>query len=295
MVFFRRYLLVLGFSAVFSGVGQWAVAESVTNNIEEVEVTADRVSEGYRAASNSTATPFNLSLMETPQSVSVVTRVQMDDFGLNTVNDVLRYTTGIVVEAVETDRTYYMARGFEVTNFQLDGVGVPLPYGVADGDFDTAIYDRVEVVRGANGLMAGAGDPSATVNMIRKRPTSSFGGNIKASAGSWDNYRLEADVSGPFSDGARGRMVLATQDSGSYLDRYGIEKNVAFGVAEFDLGERSWLRTGVSYQKSAADSPMWGALTLVFSDGSSAQWDESTSTSADWAFWDNEEIHYFAQ
>lgn len=61
---------------------------------------------------------------------------------------------------------------------------------------DTAIYDRVEVIRGATGLMTGAGNPSATVNMVRKRPTREFQASVKGSAGSWENGRGEMDVSG---------------------------------------------------------------------------------------------------
>jgi outer membrane receptor for ferric coprogen and ferric-rhodotorulic acid len=142
-----------------------------------VSVTGSRESgntEGtnaYTRGSANTSTRMDLSLRETPQSVSVMTRTQMDDFNLNDINAVLDNTPGVKVERVETDRFYYTSRGFDITNFQIDGVGIRLPDGNVSGGIDTAIYDRVEVVRGANGLMAGAGNPSATVNLIRKRPT----------------------------------------------------------------------------------------------------------------------------
>ncbi|MCT6980900.1 TonB-dependent receptor plug domain-containing protein, partial [Salmonella enterica subsp. enterica serovar Oranienburg] len=86
--------------------------------------------------------------------------------------------TGVNVERVETDRTYYSARGFDVTNFLVDGVGLPFANGQQEGDLDTALYQRVEVLRGANGLLSFTGNPSATINFVRKRPTADFQGSV---------------------------------------------------------------------------------------------------------------------
>src|SRR3954468_3247458 len=100
----------------------------------------------YTLRAGSGATGLRLSPRETPQSVSVVTRGLMDDFKLNSVNAALEASNGVVVEKVETDRTYYTARGFDIVNFQLDGIGLPFVYGLVDGDIDTATYERVEVI-----------------------------------------------------------------------------------------------------------------------------------------------------
>lgn len=123
----------------------------------------------YTTGAMSTATRLNLSIKETPQSVSVVTRQQMDDFNLNTLTEALRQTTGVVVQHYDSDRPAYSARGYGITNFQVDGM--LNTFGYMKSDADTIIYDRIEVVRGATGLTTGAGDPSATINMVRKRPT----------------------------------------------------------------------------------------------------------------------------
>jgi hypothetical protein len=88
----------------------------------------------YATGSASTATRFELPLRGTPQSVSVVTRTQMDDFGITDINDALEATPGVNVEKIETDRTYYTARGFDVTNFQVDGIGMPFVYGNVSGN-----------------------------------------------------------------------------------------------------------------------------------------------------------------
>ena len=253
--------------------------------------------DSYKAAPSSAATKLELTPRQTPQSISTITGAQLRDFKLNSVNDALKYTTGIQVQEVETDRTYYSARGFDITNFQYDGIGVPFVYGNVEGDLDTAIFERVEVIRGANGLMSGTGNPSATINFVRKRPTLAPKARVDLTAGSWDKRRFDVDVSGALTDSGnvRGRAVYAHENKNSYLDRYSREKNIFHGVVEVDLADSTLFTLGHTLQKSDADSPMWGALPLNFSDGSATDYSRSTSTSADWAYWDVQENRSFAE
>lgn len=271
-----------------------AIAAESDERIENVEVLGEQV-DSYLVGEMDTATGLGLSSLETPQSVSAISRGQMDDFGLNNLNDALESTTGVQVERVETDRTYYTARGFDITNFQVDGVGLPAAYGNTNGTIDTAIYDRVEVVRGASGLMSGAGNPSATVNLVRKRPTDDFQLSLGATAGSWGQKRLDADVGGTIADGLRGRFVAIGDQGDSYLDNYSDDTSVVYGVVDKDLGESTRLTVGAGYHSSKADSPMWGALPLTYSDGSPTDYDVSASTAADWAYWDTTKSSVFAE
>lgn len=270
-----------------------AVLDSVTVLGEQPAAERD----SYQSRPSSAATRLDLTPRETPQSISTLTHAQLDDFRLNSVNDALKNATGVQVEEVETDRTYYMARGFDITNFQYDGIGVPFVYGNVEGDLDTALFERVEVVRGANGLMSGTGNPSATVNFVRKRPTADPRASIDLSAGSWDMRRIETDVSVALTErgNLRGRVVYANEKRNSYLDRYAREKNLFHGVVEADLGENTLFTLGHSLNKSNANSPMWGALPLSFADGSPTRYDRSTSTSSDWAYWDVEDNRTFAE
>ena len=253
--------------------------------------------DSYKAAPSSAATKLELSPRQTPQSISTISGAQLQDFKLSSVNDALKYTTGIQVQEVETDRTYYSARGFDITNFQYDGIGVPFVYGNVEGDLDTAIFERVEVIRGANGLMSGTGNPSATINFVRKRPTLAPLARVDLTAGSWDKRRIDVDVAGALTDSGnvRGRMVYANENKNAYLDRYSREKNIFHGVVEVDLADSTLFILGHTLQKSDADSPLWGALPLNFSDGSATDYSRSTSTSADWAYWDVQENRSFAE
>ena len=277
-----------------------AADESQVSSVVVTATSDEGVTEGsgsYTPASTSTATKLPLTLRETPQSVTVVTKQKMDDFNQTSINEVLGGVAGVTVEKIETDRTYYTSRGFDITNFQVDGLGLPMANGNVNGELDTAIYDRVEVIRGATGLMTGAGNPSATVNMVRKRPTREFQTEVKGSAGSWENGRGELDVSGSLVDSERlrGRTVVVKQNKESYLDRYASDKTVVYGVVEGDVTDNTLLTLGYSLQQNDSDSPMWGALPLYYTDGSPTDYDVSTSTSADWSYWNVDNRRAFAE
>jgi outer-membrane receptor for ferric coprogen and ferric-rhodotorulic acid len=291
--------LTLGVAAALvplTGLAAPPTAAVAAVDLDRVVVEGERESE-YAAGESTSGTGLALTPRETPQSVSVVGRAQMDDFGLDTINEALDATTGINVERVETGRTYYTARGFDITNFQRDGLGIPLPYGIQNGDVDTAMFERIEVLRGANGLMSGTGNPSATINFVRKRPTAALDGGVRATAGSRDRRRVEGDVSGPLAAGGaiRGRVVGAWEQGDSHLDRHALEKYLVYGVVEADLGEATVLTVGASRQRNRADSPLWGALPLYYSDGSPTDYDRGTSTAADWAYWITDDTRGFAE
>lgn len=252
-----------------------------------IEEMASEQTESYTVKRSTTATKLNSTLKETPQSISVITRQQLDDFRILSVNDALSYATGIKVEQFETDRTEYTARGLNITSFQIDGLNSPISFsGTNYGDLDIAVYDRIEVLRGANGLLAGTGNPSATINFLRKRPTKDFQAKVDVSAGSWDNRRLDADVSSTLNvDGTvRGRLVAANQHRNSYLDRYSTERNVVYGVLEADLTENTNVTIGHTYQKNDSSGNNFGSLPLLYTDGTKRDYKVSDSPATDWAY-----------
>ncbi len=274
-----------------------APADGADTQMQTITVTGSSDKDAYTAPATKSANKLDLSLRETPQSVSVVTRAMMDDFKLDNINQVLANTTGVTVERVETSRTYYTARGFDIVNFQYDGVGLPSTSGNIAGDLDTALYERVDVVRGANGLMASTGNPSATVNFIRKRPTATTQASASVTVGSWDHYRAEGDISAKLNESGTvaGRVVLVHDEANSYLDRYSPKKNVAYAVVDAHLSNDTLLTVGHTYETSHNKSPMWGALPLYYTDGSPTNYDVSTSTSANWGYWNIDTNTSFAE
>lgn len=163
----------------------------------------------YNVKNSSSATKLNIEAKETPQTINVVTRQQIEDFGLTSTRDVLNNTPGVTVTNQETERTTYMARGFEISNILTDGVGFPLSgYNYNNTNPDTYFYDRVEVVKGADSLTNAFGDPSATINNIRKRPTQEFQASGGISYGSWDTQRYEVTYLAQFYQVEKSVVVL---------------------------------------------------------------------------------------
>jgi outer membrane receptor for ferric coprogen and ferric-rhodotorulic acid len=260
--------------------------------LEAVLVTAkraDRISKG--------ATGLDLDIKDTPQSISVVTSELMDTFGADNLNDALRLATGINVEQWETNRTNYMARGFDIKNTQVDGIGLPNDWGIVTGAMDSFGYEKVEVIRGANGLLTGVGNASGTLNYVRKRPTNDARGSIELTGGSYDRMRIEADYSTPFVESGAwaGRLVVASEEANSYLRGKSDDRTFIYGVIDGQIGERSTLTAGYSYQVAHTDGNMWGALTFSADDGSQLEFSRDASTTLDWTFWDNEYHNAFAE
>jgi outer membrane receptor for ferric coprogen and ferric-rhodotorulic acid len=265
-----------------------AGSEARDKQANDILVTAAKLKQAQLNESAS-ATGLDLTLRETPQSVSVIDRQRIEDFALTSIADVLDQAVGVNVNRNETDRTDYTSRGFDVTNRQVDGIGVALQGGVQFGDLDTVLYERVDIIRGANAIMTGVGNPSATINYLRKRPTEGFQANASAYGGSFDMWRLEGDVSGPLNAAGtiRARIIGAHEERASYLDYNHTNRDVGGALLSVDLTPDLTATAGYSHQDNRARGNIWGALPLVFSDGTRIPYKRSASTAQPWTYWDN--------
>jgi outer-membrane receptor for ferric coprogen and ferric-rhodotorulic acid len=268
--------------------GQATTADTTANTrattLEEVLVVAQRANRTSTGATN-----LNLEIKDTPQSISVVNQEQMDQFGADNINDALKMATGIQVEEVSTNSTQFLSRGFEIKNTQIDGVGLPNGWGIVTNAMDSYGFDKIEVIRGANGLLTGVGNAAGTINYVRKRPTNEAQGQIGVTFGSFDRRRVEADYSTPFNESGTwaGRAVVAREESDSWLRDFQSERTYAYGVVDGQIGENGAVAVGYSYQKVNTDNNMWGALTFSGNDGSQLEFPRSTSTTQDWTYWNS--------
>ena len=259
---------------------------------------ADNDEQDYSVKSTTAGTKMMMTQRDIPQSVSIVSEQRMEDQQLQTLGDVMDSTLGISKSQADSDRVSYFSRGFQIDNYMVDGIPTWFEsrWNLGDALTDMALYERVEVVRGANGLMTGTGNPSASINMIRKHATSrEFKGNVSAEYGNWNKQRYVMDLQSPLTDdgNVRGRIVAGYQDNDSWLDRYHNEKNFFSGIIDADLGETTSLAAGYEYQKIRVDSPTWGGLPRWNTDGSKNSYDRARSTAPDWAYNDKESNKVF--
>lgn len=240
---------------------------------------------------NAAATGLDLTPRETPQSITIITREQIDDQAASTVADVLEYTTGLSVKRVDRGRNLLSARGFDITAFQLDG----LPFATGNVGLEetsTAIYDRVEVIRGATGLLQGAGEPSASINMVRKKADArEFTGEVTLEGGSWNHVSGMVDIGAPLTaDGSvRARFVAEAYSQDAFVDLESSKGLTLYGTIAADLGPGTRVSIGASYQRDQRDGVMWAQLPYWHADGTRADWSRKRTTGADWNEWDTTE------
>lgn len=245
-----------------------------------------------------TATGLGLSVQETPQSVSIVTAQRILDQNLISVKDVIENGIGVAVNETDDVRNSFFARGFEIQNTQIDGVPTAWALGGDRGETlaDLSIYERVEIVRGATGLLSGVGDPSASINLVRKHADrTEWAGYANAAYGSWDTWRLSGDVGGAVtSDGRlRVRGVARYEEGNAFTDYYSNKKLVLYGTIEADVTDDTLLRVGFSHQRNNPTGVFWGSLPTFYSDGTIAEWRRSKTTAQPWTTWKTTNQNFF--
>ncbi|MDF2796580.1 MAG: TonB-dependent siderophore receptor [Pseudomonas orientalis] len=236
------------------------------------------------------------TLRHTPQSVSVLTRQRLDDQNITNLTTLMEQTPGVVVDYTDSERVTYYSRGYQIDAIQYDGATVV--QGSGGGSFiqsDSAIIDRAEILRGATGMLRGAGNPSGTVNLVRKRPTRDFQASGTVTAGSWDSQRYVADLSGALTENGaiRGRVIAVHDDKDSFQDSRMERKNVFYGVLAADLSDSTTVTTGIEYTDLDATGS-WGGLPANF-DGKPLNLSRSTYLGADWNRWNRRNLQTFAE
>ena len=258
---------------------------------QSIVVTGQRTEEtsSYTGQEASIAIDLPLTLRETPQTVTVVTRQLLDDQQIETIDDVLATTPGVTSYSNDNaGRTNYRARGFEITNYRIDGMQVDGQSSLTSGGASTNmdLYDSVQIVRGANGLLGGTGDPSATIYLQRKQPTTKLGATGMLTLGNWDKRRVMADLNAPVTaDGAvRGRLVFTDESTDTFREREHIDRRGVLANFAVNLGPKTVLNGGVQYERTINNGATWGSnVSIWFADGSLAHLPRSTNPVTDWS------------
>lgn len=250
------FLAIVSALATSSGsaAAQTAPAE---RKLGGMTVTADPIDDSYAPETATVASRTATPLIDVPQSVSVVTRQQIEDRNFFTVGEALQQVTGVTVIPFDGSNPDFRARGYTM---DLAYDGIPATFSSGIEDFDLVIYDRVEVLRGPSGLFRGSGSPGGLVNFVRKRGQDHFEASGALSGGSYSNGRGEFDVGGPVD--ADGKLRLRA--AGAYQDRRFFShvgrdrKLTAYLAADYDLTPTTTLSASLTYQDDKFNSPYTG-------------------------------------
>lgn len=302
---FARLLAGTGLASEVQADGSYLLVERSVGDALELSATTvsgrqqlGAITEGsgsYTTGAMSVGTKLPASLRQTPQSVTVVTRQRMNDQNMQKLEDIANYTPVLTLRKTGGERPEFYARGAAIDNIMIDGLPVAYDSDTL-GTSTLAMFDRVEVLRGASGLMVGAGNPSGTLNLVRKRPTVDPRLAISASAGRWDDYRSELDISGKLDESGRvrGRFVGAYQDRDTFVDAYENKRQLLYGITEYDLGSSTTLTLGGYFNREDNPGADWNGLPARV-DGSFFPFSRSARTAPDWTYWNKETRSVFAE
>jgi iron complex outermembrane receptor protein len=195
-------------------------AQSTPPDEEVVKLSPFTVSasaaDRYRAADAISAVRVRAALIDTPSSISVITRGMMDDLAPNRLFDVTRYLAGVQEGRGIQFQDRMIIRGFETQNGART---VDNFLQSADADnVEEAVIDRIEVTKGPNAILSPAGAPGGSVNVITKSPTFRKQRSFTALIGLFDAQKFTLDMGGPLSQGSKFayRLVGSWQDSRRY-------------------------------------------------------------------------------
>lgn len=271
-------------------------ADQSTSTLPPVIVDAIRprdVSEGsgqYTVPATRSATGLRLSNQETPQAVNVITNQQMRDQGVDTAKDALKRGIGISVERVDGPRYSISSRGHDINNYQFDGANAAVNDDQGDLVGDSILYDRIEIVRGANSLIGGSGTPGASVNLVRKHANSSKQEtSLDLGIGRYKERDISLDHSQPLNqDGSlRGRMVLHHNSKHTFMDRVKQENNTVYGILDADITPNDTLSLGFSQENRELRDTPWGGLPDFDDNGARIVWPRHANPAPKWSNWDS--------
>ena len=182
--------------------------------VEGVVVTAPRYVPTETSAGTKTATP----LIETPQSITVINRDQIDLLNEQNLGEVVRYTAGVQGEVFGDDERYdwLTIRGFTPVEY-IDGLQAPVG-AVSNSGVDLFGFDSVEILKGPTSGLYGSAPPGGIVNLNARRPQDSFGGEIQLLGGSFNDKQVNADVTGPINDALSFRLTGVYRDRDTQTD-----------------------------------------------------------------------------
>ena len=227
-----------------------------SEEIDEIIVEAP----GYVSTGGRSANKIDIPLVETPQSVSVISRDMMDLLNFNSVNETMRYVSGATGEAFGPDERYdwLKVRGFDPVLF-IDGVQAPIA-SVNNTGADLYGSESLEILKGPSSALYGQSPPGGIVNMTSRRPEADFGGELEVQFGEYDHLQFNGDVTGAISDRISGRLTALYRDRETQVDFLTSKRLFIAPSLTFDISGDTSLTFLANYQDDDLENYSTGFL-----------------------------------
>jgi iron complex outermembrane recepter protein len=234
-------VLALAAGAAFAASAQ---TPDAATSVGEVVVTAPH----YVPQKDTSATKMQTALIETPQSVTVISRDQIDLLDWQNLSQAARYTAGIVGENYGSDTRYdwLTLRGFPPVEY-IDGLQAPVG-SVSTSGFDLYGAQEVDILKGPSSVLYGLAPPGGIVNVTTRRPDDKFGGSAMLEYGSYDSKQIAADVTGAVNNLVSLRLTTMDRQGGTQADGVNDERFYIAPAATFHLTPKDDLTLLSYYQ-----------------------------------------------
>jgi outer membrane receptor for ferric coprogen and ferric-rhodotorulic acid len=270
----RLAILVAGaLAAAASGV-------QAQDAVPQVVVTGDAAVQPYAPETATVGGKAPLRVIDITQSVSVFTAQRIEDQNLFTIADLMQQAPGVSVLPYDGANPDFRARGYSL-ELAYDGIPATSP-GSGTQEFELAMYDRVEILRGPSGVTQGSSQPGGVVNFVRKRGTGERRAAIAASVGSHDNRRIEIDAGGPLNaaGSVRGRAVGTFQERDYFHATTHDRKWLGYVAVDADIARGTVFSLSFARQVDQLQSPSMGLPAYV--DGRFLEVDRATHVYPSW-------------
>ncbi|HWE45663.1 MAG TPA: TonB-dependent siderophore receptor [Caulobacteraceae bacterium] len=242
-------------TTVVAGAG----AAAPTSEVSEVVVTARHYVPTDGNAASKTKTP----LIETPSSVTVITRDQIDVLNLQTLQQTMRYTAGVTGENYGPDARYdwITVRGFYPIQY-VDGLQSPAAPASNLNNMGLELYgfQAVEVLKGPASVLYGGSPPGGILNVTSRRPQDSFHAELRGQIGNYNEYEVGGFVTGPVADGVDLGLTAFYKDNDGQIDFEHSRRAFVAPAASFQLGADTRLTLLAYYQDDKTDDCCDGFL-----------------------------------
>lgn len=203
--YFRPTLVAVAISAAstsFSYAEEVSTDSNETNILETLEIKGHT----YR----NTAAKTQLEVEETPQAISVISSAELDERGVESLSEALRYSSGVHSElrgGAITRFDFFNVRGFSNNIAYYDGLQLPFNGWNIQPQIDSSAIEQIEVFKGPTSTLYGATATGGMVNMISKLPQDESSNRVDIALGSDDKKEVSFDSTGAISEGVNDRVL----------------------------------------------------------------------------------------
>src|SRR3954468_5086639 len=211
-------------------------ANSDEIKLPEFSVHTERAN-SCRATDSLSASRTSGALIDTAASVNVITRNFLEDIGANSMLDATQYISGIAngrLGGANGIAERQSIRGFENDGRTIDNFAAGF-----QANLDPALYERVEIVKGPNAILAPTGTPGGSLNVITKSPQFTASNSVALQLGNYFGQKLTIDSTGPIAGPFAYRIIAAGQDARTYvpgrLKQWNVNPQLAWRISQHSL------------------------------------------------------------